>query len=131
MSGILSLSRFFDLSEFGSFQAVRSVRRASTREVRILLIRLLFNGNWRLGRESPSSEPCRGLHREFAGSSATGFSGRLRVEHLTGSAAVLKGIVGASMGRVLTASLLLGSLGFLEIVRAARSRRQTSAMIER
>jgi all-trans-retinol 13,14-reductase len=42
--------------------------------------------------------------------------------YLTGSDAALLGIMGALMGGVLTASLLLGSFGFLEIMRAARSR---------
>ena len=42
--------------------------------------------------------------------------------YLTGSDAALLGIMGALMGGVLTASLLVGSFGFLEIMRAARSR---------
>jgi all-trans-retinol 13,14-reductase len=42
--------------------------------------------------------------------------------YLTGSDAALLGIMGALMGGVLTASLLLGAFGFLEIMRAARSR---------
>jgi all-trans-retinol 13,14-reductase len=42
--------------------------------------------------------------------------------YLTGSDAALLGIMGALMGGVLTASLLLGSFGFFEIMRAARSR---------
>jgi len=42
--------------------------------------------------------------------------------YLTGSDAALLGIMGALMGGVLTASLLLGAFGFFEIMRAARSR---------
>lgn len=41
--------------------------------------------------------------------------------YLTGTDASLLGIMGALMGGVLTASLLLGAFGFLEIMRAARS----------
>jgi len=42
--------------------------------------------------------------------------------YLTGSDAALLGIMGALMGGVLTASCLLGSFGFLEIMNTARSR---------
>jgi all-trans-retinol 13,14-reductase len=46
----------------------------------------------------------------------------IRNLYLTGSDAALLGIMGALMGGVLTASLLLDAFGFLEIMRAARSR---------
>ena len=45
----------------------------------------------------------------------------IRNLYLTGADAVLLGIMGAVMGGVATASLVLGSTGFLEIMRAARS----------
>jgi all-trans-retinol 13,14-reductase len=41
--------------------------------------------------------------------------------YLTGADAALLGVMGAMMGGVVTASLVLGSAGFLEIVRAANS----------
>ena len=46
----------------------------------------------------------------------------IRNLYLTGSDAALLGIMGALMGGVMTASLLLGPLGFIEIMRAARMR---------
>jgi all-trans-retinol 13,14-reductase len=46
----------------------------------------------------------------------------IRNLYLTGSDAALLGIMGALMGGVLTASLLLESFGFLEVMRGARSR---------
>lgn len=46
----------------------------------------------------------------------------IRNLYLTGSDAALLGIMGALMGGVLTASLLLESFGFLEVMREARSR---------
>jgi phytoene dehydrogenase-like protein len=42
--------------------------------------------------------------------------------YLTGSDVALLGIMGALMGAVVTASCLLGRFGFLEVMRAARSR---------
>jgi phytoene dehydrogenase-like protein len=42
--------------------------------------------------------------------------------YLTGTDAALLGIMGALMGGVVTASCLLGPLGFFEVMRAARSR---------
>jgi phytoene dehydrogenase-like protein len=42
--------------------------------------------------------------------------------YLTGTDAAVLGVMGALMGGVATASTLLGSVGFLEIMRAARSR---------
>jgi len=42
--------------------------------------------------------------------------------YLTGSDAALLGIMGALMGAVVTASCVLGRFGFLEVMRAARSR---------
>ena len=46
----------------------------------------------------------------------------IRNLYLTGSDVALLGIMGALMGGVLTASCLLGSLGYPEVMRAARSR---------
>ncbi len=46
----------------------------------------------------------------------------IRNLYLTGSDAAMLGIMGALMGGVLTASRLLGSLGFFEIMRAAGAR---------
>ena len=46
----------------------------------------------------------------------------IRNLYLTGSDAALLGIMGALMGGVVTASCLLGRFGFLEVMRAARSR---------
>jgi all-trans-retinol 13,14-reductase len=45
----------------------------------------------------------------------------IRNLYLTGTDAALLGIMGALMGGVVTASCLLGSLGFFEVMRAARS----------
>jgi phytoene dehydrogenase-like protein len=42
--------------------------------------------------------------------------------YLTGSDAALLGIMGALMGAVVTVSCVLGRFGFLEVMRAARSR---------
>jgi all-trans-retinol 13,14-reductase len=47
---------------------------------------------------------------------------QIRNLYLTGSDAALLGIMGALMGAVLTASCLLGSFGFFEVMRTARSR---------
>lgn len=49
----------------------------------------------------------------------------IRNLYLTGSDAAMLGIMGALMGGVLTASRLLGSWGFFEIMRAARSQLTT------
>lgn len=46
----------------------------------------------------------------------------IRNLHLTGTDAAVLGIMGALMGGVLAASRILGSMGFLQIMRAARSR---------
>ena len=46
----------------------------------------------------------------------------IRNLYLTGSDVALLGIMGALMGGVLTASCLLGSFGYPEVMRAARSR---------
>ncbi|MFZ0821286.1 MAG: hypothetical protein WAM91_14555 [Candidatus Acidiferrales bacterium] len=47
----------------------------------------------------------------------------IRNLYLTGSDAALLGIMGALMGGVVTASCLLGRFGYLEVMRAARSRK--------
>jgi len=49
----------------------------------------------------------------------------IRNLYLTGSDAALLGIMGALMGGVLTASRLIGPLGFFQIMRAARSHSST------
>ena len=59
---------------------------------------------------------------ERYGKAWLGPSTPIRNLYLTGSDAALLGIMGALMGGVLTASLLLESFGFLEVMRAARSR---------
>ena len=63
-------------------------------------------------------KPARGLYRK------TWLGPRTPVGnlYLTGSDVALLGIMGALMGAVVTASCLLGRLGFIEVMRAARSR---------